>query len=167
VVGVSWVEAREFCRWLSEESGKKMELPTEAQWERAARGDDGRKYPWGDEEPDGTRAHYGKDWEEGPMPVGSHPAGKGPYGHMDLAGNVWEWCRDAWKKDAYKERGELTVNPGGSEAEDGDPGEARACRGGAVRVERWGLRSAYRSRFRADDRSYGLGFRVAALPASR
>ncbi len=105
VVGVSWLEAREFCGWLSEVSGKKMELPTEGQWERAARGDDGRKYPWGGEEPDGTRADYGKGVEDGPLSVGSFPAGKGPYGHMDLAGNVWEWCRDAWDENAYKKRG--------------------------------------------------------------
>jgi formylglycine-generating enzyme required for sulfatase activity len=166
VVGVSWLQAREFCRWLSEVSGKKMELPTEAQWERAARGDDGRKYPWGGEAPDGTRAQYGKDWEEGPLPVGSHPAGKGPYGHLDLAGNVWEWCRDAWDANAYEKRGELSVDPEVPGVEDGDPGEARACRGGAFNVEPRDLRSACRYWGLAVVGGRGLGFRVAALPAS-
>jgi formylglycine-generating enzyme required for sulfatase activity/3',5'-cyclic AMP phosphodiesterase CpdA len=166
VVSVSWVEAREFCRWLSERSGQRMVLPTEAQWERAARGDNGRKYPWGEEDPDGTRAHYGKSWEDdAPLPVGSLPAGRGPYGHQDLAGNVWEWCHDAWDDRAYEKRGELTVDPEVSGAADGNPGEARACRGGAFGNEPRGLRSACRFWYLADDRSHGFGFRVAALPA--
>jgi formylglycine-generating enzyme required for sulfatase activity len=160
-VGVSWLEAREFCRWLSEVSGKKMELPTEAQWERAARGDDGRKYPWGGEAPDVRRAHYGKDWEGAPLPVGSLPAGKGPYGHLNLAGNVWEWCRDAWDEHAYEKRGELTVNPAGSGVENGHPTAGRACRGGAFFVVPWDLRSAVRGRLRADGWHRWLGFRVA------
>ena len=101
------------------------------------------------------------------LPVGRLPAGKGPYGHLDLAGNVWEWCRDAWDADAYKERGELTVNPGESEAEVGDPGEARAGRGGAFGVRPRYLRSACRDGFRAVGGYPDLGFRVAALPASR
>jgi formylglycine-generating enzyme required for sulfatase activity len=164
VVGVSWLEAREFCRWLSEVSGKKMELPTEAQWERAARGDDERKYPWGGEAPDGTRAHYGKDWEGASLPVGSLPAGKGPYGHLDLAGNAWEWCRDAWDADAYKKRGELTVNPEESGAEDGDPTVGRACRGGAFFGVPGYLRSAFRDWSHASGGGRYLGFRVAALP---
>jgi formylglycine-generating enzyme required for sulfatase activity len=167
VVGVSWLEAREFCRWLSEISGQRMELPTEAQWERAARGDDGRKYPWGEEKPDETRAHYRKGWDDAAMPVGSLPAGRGPYGHLDLAGNVWEWCRDSWDGHAYEKRGELTVDPEGSGAEDGDPGVARACRGGSYVGQSGALRSAFRDWTRAGDWGRGLGFRVAALPANR
>jgi formylglycine-generating enzyme required for sulfatase activity/serine/threonine protein kinase len=167
VVGVSWHEAREFCRWLSEVSGKKMELPTEAQWERAARGDDGRKYPWGGEAPDGTRAHYGKNVEDAPLPVGSLPAGRGPYGHLDLAGNVWEWCRDRWDAHAYEKRGELSIDPEVPGKADGDPAEARASRGGAFRLEPRNLRSTYRCGSRASVRFLVLGFRVAALPASR
>ena len=159
------MEAREFCRWLSERSGQRIELPTEAQRERAARGDDGRKYPWGGEVPDWTRAHYGKSLDDGPLPVGSLPAGRGPYGHLDLAGNVWEWCRDAWNKHAYVTRGELTVDPGLGE-EDSHPSEARACRGGALVSEPSELRSAFRGGH-AGVRVLSLGFRVAALPASR
>ena len=167
VVGVSWLEAREFCQWLSERSAKRMELPTEAQWARAARGDDGRKYPWGDNEPDETRAHYGKGLSDAPIAVGSLPAGRGPYGHLDLAGNVWEWCRDVWDGRAYEKRGELSVDPEGHNAEDGGPEAARACRGGAFGYEPRCLRSAFRDRYLADDARHVLGFRVAALPASR
>jgi formylglycine-generating enzyme required for sulfatase activity len=167
VVGVSWLEAKEFCRWLSKMSGQKMELPTETQWERAARGADGRNYPWGDEEPDGTRAHHGKSLDDAPIPVGSLPAGRGPYGHLDLAGNVREWCRDVWDGRAYEKRGELTVDPEAPGEEDGEPGAARACRGGDFGSESRYLRSAYRDGSLADDWGRGLGFRVAALPASR
>jgi formylglycine-generating enzyme required for sulfatase activity len=162
VVGVNWLEARAFCGWLSERSGQRMDLPTEAQWERAARGHDGRKYPWGNKEPDGTRAHFGKEWEAAPLPVGSFPAGRGPYGHLDLAGNMWEWCRDAWDEHAYVTRGNLTVDPEVSSAADGDPGEARVCRGGAFGSERRSLRSAHRFARLTGGRRRILGFRVAA-----
>jgi formylglycine-generating enzyme required for sulfatase activity len=156
VVGVSWLEAREFCRWLSERAGQRMDLPTEAQWERAARGDDERKYPWGDEEPDGTRAHYGNSWVDGaPLRVGSLPWGRGPYGHLDLAGNVWEWCQDDWGVDSY---------PFSGTTDGSQQGEARACRGGAFGVESRSLRSAFRLRSRADRGFHDLGFRVAASP---
>lgn len=166
VVGVSWLEAREFCQWLSERSAKRMELPTEAQWERAARGDDGRKYPWGGNEPDPTRAHYGKGLHDAPIAVGSLPAGRGPYGHLELAGNVWEWCRDVWDGRAYEKRGEMSVDPEEPNADD-DPEVARACRGGAFGYEPRYLRSAFRDRYLADDARHVLGFRVAALPTSR
>jgi hypothetical protein len=75
VVGVSWLAATVFCQWLSERLGQRVELPTEAQWEFAARGEAGRKYPWGEEEPDETRARYGKRWDKAPSPVGSLPMG--------------------------------------------------------------------------------------------
>jgi formylglycine-generating enzyme required for sulfatase activity len=167
VVGVTWLEAKAFCRWLSALSGRRLELPTEAQWEFAARGPEGRRYPWGDEAPDGTRAHYGRSLEEEPIPVGSLPAGHGPFGHMDLAGNIWEWCRDAWDRQAYAKRGALTVDPEGPRAKEGDPNVARACRGGAAFVEPRSLRAAYRFRLQAAFGYQGLGFRVAALPARR
>lgn len=165
VVGVSWQEASAFCRWLSELSGQRCELPSEAQWEFAARGEEGRTYPWGDDEPDETRARFGKDWgSDGTMRVGSQPAGRGPYGHLDLAGNVLEWCRDVWDQEAYKKRGEFTVNPEGPEAAEDDPSVDRACRGGAFGIGVWSLRCASRLGYRADGRYHGLGFRVAVLP---
>ncbi|WP_428268200.1 SUMF1/EgtB/PvdO family nonheme iron enzyme [Haliangium sp.] len=170
VVGGSWLEAAAFCEWLAEVSGRRMVLPTEAQWEFAARGQDGRRYPWGNEPPDESRAHYGKSWRENAaLPVGSRPAGRGPYGHLDLAGNVLEWCRDAWDEEVYTRRAAatLTIEPYAEPPDDKPLNEVqRACRGGAFyRVAR-GLRAACRYGHVALDWGLRLGFRVAALPAS-
>ncbi|MCA8972983.1 MAG: SUMF1/EgtB/PvdO family nonheme iron enzyme, partial [Planctomycetes bacterium] len=110
VVTVSWHDATAFCAWLGEICGHPVRLPSEAQWEYAARGTDGWRYPWGDDAPDPTRAVFGWDLEKDkPTPVGSVPAGRGPFGHLDLAGNVWEWCADVWRGDAYRERAERDV----------------------------------------------------------
>jgi len=103
VVGVSWYEATAFCCWLTEhlrESGElssdeTVELPTEEQWEKAARGTDGRIYPWGDE-PDPTRANYSDTKIGTTSAVGSFPSGASPYGVEDMSGNVWEWCQTEW-----------------------------------------------------------------------
>jgi formylglycine-generating enzyme required for sulfatase activity len=100
VVAVSWDDAMAFCAWLSEATGLKVDLPSEAQWEFAARGTENRRYPWGDTPtPDATRACFAK---EKPAPVGRYQAGRGPFGTLDQAGNVWEWCKDVWDAGAYK-----------------------------------------------------------------
>jgi formylglycine-generating enzyme required for sulfatase activity len=96
VVGVGWNDARGYCAWR----GKR--LPREAEFERAMRGDDGRKYPWGTEPPTFERAVYGRNFgHDAPDDVGTHPSGRGPYGHDDLAGNVWEWTEDEYDPFAY------------------------------------------------------------------
>src|SRR5882724_2759022 len=102
VVDVSWHEAAAFCRWLSQASGLACSLCSEAQWEYAARGSDGRTYPWGNEEPTPKKACHGLNPDLGrPAPAGVYPHGRGPFGTLDQAGNVWEWCLDAWYEDAY------------------------------------------------------------------
>lgn len=166
VVGVSWDEAMRFCKWLSQRpelrnAGITTTLPSEAQWEFAARGTDGRRYPWGNEEPDASRAVFGRQTQETTAPVGSCPQGKGPFGHLDLAGNVWQWCRDGYNVGTYEER---------QNKESRDP---VAPWKDAVRILRgspWGLdrvrAAAERLRGRSGNRLGLYGFRVVAEPAS-
>lgn len=166
VVGVSWEDAVAFCRWLSEASGREVLLPSEAQWEFAARGADGREYPWGNEPPDERRACFGLDLEKGQTaPVGSFPAGAGPFGTLDQAGNVWEWCRDEWDESAYAKRVEESLDPVVGEVRAGEAG-VRVLRGGGWFYSALFLRAAFRLRGPAGNRSDGIGFRVAAAPPS-
>jgi formylglycine-generating enzyme required for sulfatase activity len=114
VVGVSWYEALAYCRWLSELIGQTVTLPSEQQWQRAAQGDDGRFYPWGNEDPNETLCNWQRNID-GTTSVTGYPDGASPYGVMDLCGNVWEWC--------------LTAAETGSNDSTGV--EARMVRGGA------------------------------------
>jgi formylglycine-generating enzyme required for sulfatase activity len=107
VNGVSWEDAQAYCAWRG------ARLPTEAELERAIRGDDGRRYPWGNEPPTQERTAFGRSLATGSTDdVGAHPSGRGPYGHDDLAGNVWEWTADEYDPYAYRRATASEGKPG-------------------------------------------------------
>jgi formylglycine-generating enzyme required for sulfatase activity/calcineurin-like phosphoesterase family protein/energy-coupling factor transporter ATP-binding protein EcfA2 len=99
VVGIIWYEAEAYANWLSKRMGHPYRLPTEAEWEKAARGTDSSKYPWGDEF-DKNLCNSSESGLYHTSPVGIFTKGKSPYGCFDMAGNVWEWCSD-WYNDKY------------------------------------------------------------------
>jgi formylglycine-generating enzyme required for sulfatase activity len=157
VIAVSWHDARAFCDWLREKTGRPYRLPTEAQWEKAARGEDARAYPWGNEfNPANCNSLEGE--VRGTTPVGQYsPQGDSPYGAGDMAGNVWEWTSTLYRPYPYD------AEDGREDAESGDP---RVARGGAFSNDWWFVRCAYRGRRNPDDRSDGVGFRVLVSPGS-
>lgn len=171
VSSVSWDDATSYCAW------RDKRLPSEAELERAARGDDGRAFPWGNDPPSRDRAVYQSDVT---AEVATHPAGDGPFGHHDLAGNVWEWAADPYDPFAYrrdgaargepsdcehalaaldelrkkKTRGFTGTNPLPSECE-------RVLRGGAFNYPPAGLRSSNRVHHPARYHLVMSGFRCA------
>ena len=152
VVAVSWFEAVAYCAWLTRSTGRQYRLPTEAEWERAARGGhEGRLYPWGDEPPQ-NRPGYAQRWLHGPEPVGQQAPND--FGLHDICDNVHEWCSDWFDADYYARSPER--DPPGAET-----GTRRASRGGSwrhhVKVSRCAARSSIPPQFQYAD----YGFRVA------
>ena len=155
---VSWYEATAFCRWLDAklrdrgqiDQGEQIRLPSEREWEKAARGTDGREYPWG-EYSDG-RANINETYHSGTnnlsqsSAVGLYPHQALPYGLLDMAGNVWEWCFDKY------------------DANENSTAAPRVLRGGSWYSDRDHCRCAYRLWFNPDYRLGGIGFRVCCAP---
>jgi formylglycine-generating enzyme required for sulfatase activity len=162
VVSVTWYDVLAYGRWLSEKSGLPVRLPSEAEWEKAARGTDGRIYPWGDEVPDENRCNYGGK-VGGTTPVGDYsPAGDSPYGCADMAGNVWEWTRSLWGE---KPDFQYPYDPEDGR-EDTQSTGLRVVRGGSWYFIRLSARCAARSRYDPRYRWYLSGFRILVAPIS-
>jgi formylglycine-generating enzyme required for sulfatase activity len=178
VVGVSWYEAVAFCRWLGARmqgaSGKQqvwrddqlevleleagalqVRLPTEAEWERAARGTDVREYPWGDEF-DAGLCNVGETGIGSTSTVGIFPGGSSPCGALDMSGNVWEWCQSRYAAYPYQ---------AGDGREDLEATGSRVLRGGAWYVNRDFARCACRNGYDPRSRYYYVGLRVVLSPA--
>jgi len=164
VVYVSSSEAAKFCQWLSSRDRRRYRLPTEAEWEYAARGTDGREYPWGREERRGDLANFADRntdfaWSDCGIddgfaessPVGAFPRGASPFGMEDMAGNVWEWCNDFM--EAY--RGTSKINPRGPVS-----GAKRIYRGGSWKSRFKSLRATTRGANVPNYSCNDLGFRI-------
>jgi formylglycine-generating enzyme required for sulfatase activity len=155
VVAVSWLEAVKYCEWLRATTGRHYRLPTEAEWERAARGGvEGKLFPWGDTPPQ-SLPDYDKRWRTGPGPVAKYAPNA--FGLYDICENVHEWCSDWYQADYYAISTER--NPRGPET-----GNRRASRGGSwrhhIKVTRCAARSSIPPQFQYAD----YGFRVACGP---
>jgi formylglycine-generating enzyme required for sulfatase activity len=177
VVGISALDAGNYCAFR----GKRV--PREAEWERAARGDDNRTFAWGNQKPTAELACYGrKVGAKGATtdPVGSHPQGAGPYGHLDLTGNVWEWTADLYDPYAYRRPGAPEGTPGScaeiletqnhlrKTKQQGFTGRnpiptvcERVLRGGAFNYDAAGLRASNRVHHPENWKILVAGFRCA------
>jgi len=169
VVNVTWHTAREYCNWLNQvhsanlPAGYIIRLPTEAEWEKAARGPEGRLWPWGNEfDKDKCNSASNmvvsivKTLGEKTTPVNNYsPQGDSPYGIADMAGNVWEWTHSLDQPYPYK--------PDDGREKDG-ANESRILRGGAYDFDALGVSTVHRSGFSPDTNSYHFGFRVALAP---
>jgi formylglycine-generating enzyme required for sulfatase activity len=159
VVNVTWDDARAFCKWLSEKTGKAVALPTEAQWEYACRAGSTTRYYYGDDP-----AQLGQyAWFSANNSNSTHPVGQkkpNAWGLYDMHGNVWQWCSD------YFERGDKTeavTDPAGPGSLDKEKNAARVLRGGSYRSAPGGCRSARRGYFLSSGLDECFGFRVVVL----
>jgi formylglycine-generating enzyme required for sulfatase activity len=163
IVGISWDEAVAYCEWLKEQTGRKYRLPTEAEWEKAARGDqDTRSYPWGNDWDSSRANNNGADTTS----VDQYPA-QSLYECYDMAGNVWEWTSTMWGRErSTPDYAYPYPAPDQSDGRDGPPiedlvyREYRICRGGSYKDKSERLKCSSRARFAADSQNARRGFRV-------
>jgi formylglycine-generating enzyme required for sulfatase activity len=153
VVGVDWHDANSYCQWVG------RRLPTDAEWERAARGTDERKFPWGNDAPMAENARFGKKYgnpvyKDGVAAVGSHPKGASPFGVDDMSGNVGEWVAD-WFTDSFPSTD--TRNPKGPASGDG-----KVLRGGGWYDPAERITATKRMHAPPEQRESGVGFRCAS-----
>jgi formylglycine-generating enzyme required for sulfatase activity len=157
VVYVSWMDAMAYCKWLSRVTGWSYTLPSEVEWEKGARGTDGRVYPWGNQW-DAARCNSEEGGRRDTTPVGAYPEGTSPYGLLDMAGNVWEWTRSDYREYSY--------NPtdGGEDLKARGP---RVLRGGVFSSATARVRCAARYKSYPYLRDYRYGFRVVRPSAEK
>jgi formylglycine-generating enzyme required for sulfatase activity/CHAT domain-containing protein len=156
VVGINWYEATAFCAWLTQhlKDGYVYRLPSEAEWEFAARGLARRPYPWGEVLPDAERANFNPTHHGGTTAVGCFLAGATPEGLRDMAGNVWEWTRSEFRDYPY--------DPGDGRESGVDPAQKRfTLRGGSWHSQPFSLRAAFRDHYYPGNRFSNLGMRLA------
>ena len=173
-VGMTWHDARDYCAWLTEvwrkngqiKADEAVRLPSEAEWEKAARGTDGRQYPWEDKW-DETRCNTSESGIGRTCAVGMYPDGASPFGVLDLAGNVWEWTSSLWGKDPWDPAFKYPYDPADGRENVGAGDEIlRVLRGGSWFDDQDGARCAYRCRNDPDYRFDDYGFRVVVSPIS-
>jgi formylglycine-generating enzyme required for sulfatase activity len=169
MVLANWYDALAYCKWLTQVTGRTYWLPSEAEWEKAARGTDGRIYPWGNEW-DAQRCNSYESRNRNTTPVRAYPQGASPYGLLDMAGNVWEWTTSLWgHSTGGRSKPELQFGypydpkDGRENLEAGDD-MLRAVRGGSWRSKRFRVRCASRSADVPVGHDWGVGFRLVVSP---